>query len=77
MYGRGFLDPTVAQVMIGYLPRKALFMTGKEMDNTLRIDSDEVEEVIAAGRWRLADPAELSTEGLLDSDSVAKGIPNG
>ncbi|MFT5109821.1 MAG: HEAT repeat protein [Pseudoalteromonas tetraodonis] len=65
IYGKGFLDPTVAQVFIGNLPRKALFITGKEMDKSFWIGNDEVEKTIAAGRWRHADPEKLDPAALI------------
>ena len=65
IYGSGFLDPTVAQVLIGCLPRKALFITGKQMDESFWIGQGEVGETIAAGSWRLADTDELEPTELI------------
>ena len=60
-----FLDPTVAQVLIGCLARRALYITGKEMDESFWIGDREVEETIAAGRWRLADPDDFQPDELI------------
>jgi hypothetical protein len=65
IYGGGFLSPTVAQVLIGALPRKALYITGKEMDESFWSDQKEVGETIAAGRWRLADTGPMSADDLI------------
>ena len=65
IYGKGLLDPTAAQVLIGCLPRKALFITGKETDASFAIGEAEVGETIAAGRWRLADPDDFEADQLI------------
>ncbi len=67
IYGKGLLDPTAAQVLIATMPRRALFLTGKEMGEKPLLNKQEISETIAAGKWRLADPASLSAEELFSS----------
>ena len=65
IYGKGLLDPTAAQVLIATLPRRALFLTGKEMGGKSLLNEKEVSETIAAGQWRLVDPASVSADELI------------
>jgi len=64
-YGRCVLDPTVAQVLMACLPRRAIHLTGKGQDRKGWIDAKEVEETIAAGKWRFADTAHISARELI------------
>lgn len=65
IYGKGLLDLTAAQVLIATMPRRALFLTGKEMGEESLLNQNEVAETIAAGKWRLADPASMSVNELI------------
>lgn len=65
IYGKGLLDPTAAQVLIATMPRRALFLTGKEMGEKSLFKAKEISETIAAGHWRLADPDSLSAGELI------------
>jgi len=64
-YGRGVLDPTVAQVLIATLPRRAIYLTGKDQDKSFWLGKKGAEEAVAAGRWRLADTDDMSAEDLI------------
>ncbi|NQT86871.1 hypothetical protein HQ560_08915, partial [bacterium] len=64
-YGRGLLDPTVAQVLIATLPRKAIHLTGKGRDKKFWLGKKGAEEAAAAGRWRLADTDKMSAKALI------------
>jgi hypothetical protein len=64
IYGKGLLDPTAAQVLIASMPRRTLFLTGKEMGEKPLLNKQEISETIAAGKWRLADPVSMNTEEL-------------
>ena len=64
IYGKGLLDPTAAQVLIATLPRRALYMTGKEMGEKPLFSAEEIPPTIAAGRWRLTDPDSVSADEL-------------
>lgn len=65
VYGGKLLDPTAAQVLIATLPRRTLYVTGKGMNDSESFNSDEVEETIQAGRWRLADTKGSSVDELI------------
>jgi hypothetical protein len=65
IYGKGLLGPTVSQVLAATLPRRALHITGKGMGEAALLSEWEVEETIAAGRWRLVDPAGKSADELI------------
>lgn len=65
IYGKGLLDPTAAQVLISTMPRRALFLTGKGMDEASLLNKEEIEEIIAAGKWRLTDPATITADELI------------
>lgn len=65
IYGKGLLDPTAAQVLIAALPQRALYLTGKEMGDKPLVTGKEIPETIAAGSWRLTDPASVSAEELI------------
>jgi hypothetical protein len=65
IYGGGLLDPTVSQVLIATLPRRALHITGKGMNEAPLLNQAEVEATIAAGHWRLVDPATRSADDLI------------
>jgi len=65
-YGRGLLDPTAAQVLIATLPRRAIHLTGKGAPKPVLIDKSEVQDAIAAGRWRLANTDQMSVDELID-----------
>ncbi len=65
-YGRCVLDPTVAQVLIASLPRRAIYLTGKQQDHKDWIDAKEVEEAVAAGKWRFADTGHMRAKELID-----------
>lgn len=65
IYGKGLLSPTAAQVLIATLPRRALYLTGKEMENKPLFTAEEVPPTIAAGRWRLIDPGTVSADELI------------
>ena len=65
IYGKGLLDATAAQVLIATLPRRALYLTGKEMGEASLVNAEEVSATIAAGRWRPADPKSVSADGLI------------
>jgi hypothetical protein len=65
IYGKGLLDPTAAQVLIATMPRRALFLTGKEMGDKPLLSAKDVSETMAAGQWRLTDPASMSAEELI------------
>ncbi|MDB4518118.1 HEAT repeat domain-containing protein [Akkermansiaceae bacterium] len=67
IYGKGLLDPTVAQVLIASLPLRALYLTGKGMSDQPLLSSEEVAETIAAGRWRLENPDVVDAEKLISS----------
>ncbi len=64
-YGGEFLDPTVAQVLIAAMPRKAIHLTGKGHDRSVWLDEEEAKETIAAGRWRFPDTSDTSPEELI------------
>jgi hypothetical protein len=64
-YGRGLLDPTVAQVLIAALPRRAIHLTGKGQDESFWLGRTRTEEAVASGRWRLADTDAMTTRALL------------
>ena len=64
IYGKGLLDPTAAQVLIASMPRRTLFLTGKEMGEKPLLNKQEISETIAAGKWRLADPVSMNIEEL-------------
>ncbi|MHA1518065.1 MAG: DUF6288 domain-containing protein, partial [Alphaproteobacteria bacterium] len=63
--GRGVLDPTVAQVLIATMPRRAIHLTGKDQDKSFWLGKKGAEEAVASGRWRLADTDEMSPEELI------------
>ena len=65
IYGKGLLDSTAAQVLIATMPRRALFLTGKEMGEKSLLNKKEISETIAAGKWRLADPASMTADELI------------
>lgn len=65
IYGKGLLDPTAAQVLIATMPRRALFVTGKEMGEKSLLTKKEIFETIAAGQWRLIDPASMTANELI------------
>jgi len=65
-YGGGVLDPTVAQVLIATLPRRAIYLTGKEQDKSLWFGDKEVAQAVDAGRWRLADTHQMNVRELID-----------
>lgn len=64
-YGGGLLDPTAAQVLIASLPRRAIYLTGKGQNESEWLDTNEVKEAIAAGRWRLANTDDMSADELI------------
>ena len=64
-YGRGLLDPTVAQVLIAALPRRAIHLTGKGQDKSFWLARTGAEEAMASGRWRLADTDAMTAKALL------------
>ncbi|NQT36673.1 MAG: HEAT repeat domain-containing protein [Planctomycetes bacterium] len=64
-YGGEFLDPTVAQVLIATLPRKAIHLTGKGHDRSVWLDEKETTDTIATGRWRFPDTSDISPEELI------------
>ncbi|MGB1131094.1 MAG: DUF6288 domain-containing protein, partial [Haloferula sp.] len=67
IYGAGLLDPTAAQVLIATLPRRAIFMTGREMGEDSLVSEKEVAETIAAGHWRPMDPQSISADELIEA----------
>ena len=44
---------TAAQVLIATLPRRAIYLTGKEQDKKDWLKKKEVADTIESGRWRL------------------------
>ena len=66
-YGQPLLSPTAAQVLIASLPRRAIFMTGKESQESDWLEGPEVRETIASGRWRQADVEQLRAEELVEA----------
>ena len=84
-YGGKLLDPTASQVLMATFARRAIYLTGKGQGKDEWFGKDEVEETIAAGRWRLAKTEEMSVDSLIDElDSwspiarewVAKALAN-
>jgi len=65
-YGRGTIDPTVAQVLMMTSPRKAIYLTGKDQDESFWLDNEEVNETVAAGRWRFANTDDVTAGELID-----------
>jgi HEAT repeat protein len=64
-YGGKMLDPTIAQVLIATMPRKAIHLTGKSQKKGELFDKQETEDAIAAGRWRLANADNASADELI------------
>ena len=64
-YGGGLLSPTTAQVLIGSLPRRAIYLTGKGQKEDAWLDDKEVRATIASGRWRLADTDPMTADDLI------------
>jgi len=64
-YGSGILDATVAQVLIATMPRKAIYLTGKDRSKDCWLGKKEAEEAVASGRWRLVNPDDKTAEELI------------
>jgi len=65
-YGRGTLDATVSHVLMATLPRRAIYLTGKDADKSYWLNEKDAKEAVAAGRWRLADTADMTADELID-----------
>jgi HEAT repeat protein len=64
-YGGKFLDPTAAQILIATLPRRAIYLTGKGQKKNEWLNTDQTDEAIAAGRWRLANTDDMTADELI------------
>ena len=53
-------------MLIASLPRRAIYLTGKGQDRKDWIDAKEVDETIAAGKWRFADTGHVKAGELID-----------
>ena len=59
VYGRPLLNPTAVQALIASFPKRAIYLTGKGLDEKDWLSKGEAQETIGSGRWRLEDPADL------------------
>jgi len=64
-YGRCVLDPTIAQVLMACLPRRAIHLTGKGQDRRHWLDAKVAAQTVAAGKWRFADTSGMSANELI------------